>query len=319
MFFNEKTNFFSQDGDGEISMGTIFTAPDITNEAEALAAARAIMQRYYFQTAHRGAATDGLEVGGLLSGPYFDAVADKGKFLPSHGMTKGNPGKVLDDLLSLFRNGIDTDTSQGRRGYLCTASLCVPKGHGIVGCGATATGTSYRDGPFILVARAGTDLLDDMGKIAGVLVNPVLSQSYPEIIRALEMLLPPTVMVRDYESVADVVDHAYAPPSVAAKSDVPGPQGLAFQFSTYNGTRGQMSSLIVEGDTVALEKMEGVLEGRYGLKNGQDYYNKSGNRIVVMGSDAQNAIAAIREDRRYAAPFQPQKANPSPQGLHKKL
>ena len=181
----------------------------IVSRTDARAQASQLLSQY--MRSHKGVWTTELIAGDMMSNPFFNAATDAGAHLQAHGMSKGSPVSVLHQLFGLFDNGIDTDTTEGRRGHLCTAPLTAHPGEGLFVF--TGSGTAYRDGPFILVAHKDMPgAMKDVRDIAGVLVNQSLAEEVPDLMRFLPLALPDTVMVRAYSDVSDVIEHAKTTP-----------------------------------------------------------------------------------------------------------
>lgn len=116
-----------------------------------------------------------------------------GQNLHAHGMGKSTIASALNDLLSLFRNGIDKSRGAGK---LYTAPL---------GAGGSGTGTAsgaYANGPFILLSS--TPEISDISQIEGILVNDGLTNLHPEILDLLRQMFP-GLAIDTYSNVADVV------------------------------------------------------------------------------------------------------------------
>lgn len=111
--------------------------------------------------------------------------------IPAHGMSKvGTLNEGFKKLVAMVNGGI--------RPGLYTEWLA--KSGQTHGAGGTAGGAAYRDGPFIIVFRKGTESNPTSADIVGVLVN----SAHPEITPILQQMFPQLV-VRDYSQAADMV------------------------------------------------------------------------------------------------------------------
>lgn len=164
----------------------------------------------------RGRWVSDLFDGRIEASQAFNAVEQEGFHVQAHGMAKMDPTKALEALFEMFQNGLDP--SRGRNGTLDTANLTNPNGQN---GGMTAGGTAYRDGPFILVQRQGSQSgkgISSMDQVAAVLVNPALEAAIPAIQAAL-----PGVKVLSYHNAADAISAAKAPSPVTNANTSPTP------------------------------------------------------------------------------------------------
>lgn len=143
--------------------------------------------------------------GGHMVNREFEAAAAEGADqLQAHGMAKeATLSGGLRNLLNLLRNGVDPKRGGGQ---LYTAQLAKQKGQ--VGVqGATASGTAYRDGPFVLVqnreaSQAGLGIRN-VNEIAAVLVNEA-NVGQLDAIRSAIQSVNPNIIVAPYSEVSAV-------------------------------------------------------------------------------------------------------------------
>lgn len=132
---------------------------------------------------------------------FSSALRSGGDKIQAHGMSKEfTLGGGARNLLNLLKNGLDPARRGGR---LDTAPLVNEPGEGLVG--ATANGSAYSDGPFILLQRPNTDgLTGKLENLGAILVN----EAHPEITNALREAVEairPDITVGTYSSAGDVV------------------------------------------------------------------------------------------------------------------
>ena len=142
---------------------------------------------------NRSIRNDEWQAGAAMSNRAFDAVGDDGSHVSAHGMAKSPTlGAAIKSLTGLLNGGIDPSRT------LYYDALTSPRG---ATTGATAGGHAYRDGPFIITFREGLNgRQPTSADIRGVLVNP----AHAEIAGLLQKMYP-SLVVRDYSGVADVV------------------------------------------------------------------------------------------------------------------
>lgn len=120
--------------------------------------------------------------------------------LASHGMAKfGTLSGAYDALMGLLTKGVDPKRG---RGALDVAPLTVAKGSAESQGGQTAGGTSYRDGPFILLSRKQSSI-SNSADIHAILVNDANAGQLEAIRREVHKLRPDIIV--DLYSKADVV------------------------------------------------------------------------------------------------------------------
>lgn len=146
-----------------------------------------------WDTENRSIRNDEWQAGAAISNRAFDAVGDDGSHVSAHGMAKSPTlGAAIKSLTGLLNGGIDPSRT------LYYDALTSPRG---ATTGATAGGHAYRDGPFIITFREGLNgRQPTSADITGVLVNP----AHAEIAGLLQKMYP-SLVVRDYSGVADVV------------------------------------------------------------------------------------------------------------------
>lgn len=173
---------------------------------DAIAVAEGVVQTW--DRANRNRAVDAWFENGMANSEVnqaFVRAADSGgQQLATHGMGKvGTLTGGLRDLLGLLNKNIDPNRGGGR---LYTAPMAVRKGKAGF-AGGTASGTSYRDGPFILVqnqeASALGEGITNMDQVAAVLVNEANIDQI-DAIRAAIQAIRPDIIVAPY-SQADIV------------------------------------------------------------------------------------------------------------------
>jgi hypothetical protein len=125
------------------------------------------------------------KLGGSIADDYFysgmtskgfDALPPNLASLPAHGMTKGTPNEVTENLLRLLTKG--TDPKRGG-GVLYSAPLRGSKE--AASALGTAGGSAYREGPFQLIGKQGAELKGDLKDLIAIAINP----SYPPEARRL--------------------------------------------------------------------------------------------------------------------------------------
>lgn len=165
-----------------------------------------------------------------------------GSDLATHGMAKAATlTGALRSLKGLLVNGTDKARNKG---VLHTAPLAVEVGSAAQHTGTTSGGTSYRDGPFILVASASSSQSDvgirDMANVHAVLVNDANVAQF-DAIKAEILAIRPDMIVELYSN-AD---------KVAAKLTAKKPSNSAEQPA--KGTDAPVSEV---GKTSALPNAE---------------------------------------------------------------
>jgi hypothetical protein len=99
----------------------------------------------------------------------------------AHGMGKTNLANAYNDLINLFKKGINPIRGRG--------SLDVAPLSGGVSTGTTASGNAYMDGPFTLVAnRNHSGPITNINQVGGIIVNEGLAT--PEVLASLRDLFP---------------------------------------------------------------------------------------------------------------------------------
>ena len=164
--------------------------------------------------------------GGHLVNRAFEAAASAGADqLQAHGMAKeATLSGGLRNLLNLLRNGVDPNRGGGQ---LYTAQLAKRKGQ--VGVqGATASGTAYRDGPFVLVqnreaSQAGLGIRN-VNEIAAVLVNEANIDQLDAIRSAIQSVNP-NIIVAPYSEVGAVTQQILSQ-LPAPQAGVVSPEGV---------------------------------------------------------------------------------------------
>lgn len=112
---------------------------------------------------------DGGNVNDAARQGFKEAEQNGGNDLSAHGMSKEPTlSGAIKNLTNILVNGLDP--KRGRAGGLDTAPLTTSN----IGAGAgagTASGTAYRDGPFVIVAKKGVNYITSPDQIAAILVN----------------------------------------------------------------------------------------------------------------------------------------------------
>ena len=125
-----------------------------------------------------------------------------GELLAAHGMSKSSTlSGGLESLISIFTDGIDPNRGGGK---LDTAPLTGSEGNG----GATASGNAYNDGPFVLVAKPGVNVIRSSDDIGGVLVNEAHSE-ITDSLRTQIQRVAPNVSVESYSKAGKLAGDVY--------------------------------------------------------------------------------------------------------------
>jgi len=159
---------------------------------------------------------DGANVNEESRSGFQDALQEGGDRLQSHGMSKESTlTGAVRNLLNMLGQGLDPAR---RGGKLDTAPLVTGEQGSGAGIG-TASGTSYKDGPFILVAREGQGLSGNLDGLGAILVN----ETNAEIVEALRQqvqAIRPDVVVESYANAGSAVRQVIQGPSARSDSDV---------------------------------------------------------------------------------------------------
>lgn len=143
---------------------------------------------------------------------FQDAAQQGGDKLQSHGMSKElTLSGAVENLLKMLGQGLDLSR---RGGKLDSAPLVAIENTG-AGIG-TASGTSYKDGPLILVAREGQLLEGNLNGLGAILVN----EAHADVVEALReqvQRIRPDVVVESYSKAGDAVRQVLSQP--ATKTD----------------------------------------------------------------------------------------------------
>jgi len=130
---------------------------------------------------------------------FADALSNGGANLQAHGMGKERTlGGGIQNLLNMLSNGLDANRGGG---LLQTAPLVSRPGEGLVG--ATASGSAYSDGPFMLVARPGESLTGNLSGLGAVLINQAHADIAPQIAAAIRAIRP-DIIVAPYSEAGSV-------------------------------------------------------------------------------------------------------------------
>jgi ribosomal protein S18 acetylase RimI-like enzyme len=133
---------------------------------------------------------------------FEEAERAGGSRLLAHGMSKaGTLSVAVTSLMQMLAGGLDLQRGGG-------ALFVAPLTSGLRGSGGgtgTASGTSYRDGPFILVARPGEDLAGNLSGLGAILVNEAHPEIVPEIRDLVRDLFRPDIIVDSYSNAGKVV------------------------------------------------------------------------------------------------------------------
>lgn len=137
-------------------------------------------------------------------GAFDDAVLAGGDKLQAHGMAKESTlTGATKNLLNIIRNGLDPDR---RGGVLDTAPLAAKtENKSAGGALGTAGGESYRDGPYILVAKEGMGLEGNLDGLGAVLVNP----KHADIVTGLRLAIHetrPDIIVDSFSNAKGVTE-----------------------------------------------------------------------------------------------------------------
>jgi hypothetical protein len=159
-----------------------------------------------WDTTNRSRRTDAWFEGGMANTDtiegFNDAAENGGNELESHGMGKeATLTGAVENLLNLITNGTDPTRGRNSDGFLDTAPLTSSEN---VGAGlGTASGTSYRTGPLIIVARPGERIGGDMSGVGAVLVN----NAHPEAVTSIRdsiHKIRPDILVETYSEAGSV-------------------------------------------------------------------------------------------------------------------
>lgn len=159
-----------------------------------------------WDTTNRSRRTDEWFEGGMANTDtiegFNDAAENGGNELESHGMGKeATLTGAVENLLNLITNGTDPTRGRNSYGFLDTAPLTSSEN---VGAGlGTASGTSYRTGPLIMVARPGERIGGDMSGVGAVLVN----NAHPEAVTSIRdsiHKIRPDILVETYSEAGSV-------------------------------------------------------------------------------------------------------------------
>ena len=178
-------------------------------QADPLAAANLVTQEW--DRANRSdrsfAWFDGAFVDQSARLAFDEALVAGGERIAAHGMSKESTlSGGLANLLKLLKDGLDPIR---RGGVLDTAPLVNNPGEGMVG--NTTGGHAYRDGPFILVQRPGTDLLTGkLENVAAVLVNQAHANLTPQIADAIHTIRP-DIIVESFSEAGKITKQLLAP------------------------------------------------------------------------------------------------------------
>ena len=127
---------------------------------------------------NRGALDEGFEAS---INALEEANSVGGNNYLAHGMGKTNLANAYNDLINLFKKGINPIRGRG--------SLDVAPLSGGVSTGTTASGNAYMDGPFTLVAnRNHSGPITNINQVGGIIVNEGLAT--PEVLTSLRDLFP---------------------------------------------------------------------------------------------------------------------------------
>jgi hypothetical protein len=105
----------------------------------------------------------------------------------------------FNDIISLFTQGIDPNRGGGGLDIAPVATNSQ-----MASAGATAGGSAYRNGPFILVAnREHTGRITDVNQIGGILVNEGIAT--PEVLASLRELMP-NLAIEPYSNTKGLIE-----------------------------------------------------------------------------------------------------------------
>ena len=179
--------------------------------AEALTTALQAAEQWDRQVRHdrSDAWFEGGKVDADARAGFNEALLNGGDQVQAHGMSKElTLGSAIKNLVNLLTNGLDQTRRGGR---LDTAPIVAKPGEGLVG--ATASGSAYTDGPFMIVQRPGTSgLTGKLENAAAILVNQANAHLLPQI-RAAIHAVRPDIVVDTYANSGKVVFQLNAKPA----------------------------------------------------------------------------------------------------------
>lgn len=175
---------------------------------------------------------------GVFNKGFKDAGEQGGDELPSHGMAKATTvHQAVSDLLELISKGTDPSRNGGQ---LYFAPLAKGKGSGAAFSAAsgTAAGTSYRNGPFILVGKPGCTFNGDLKDLGAVLVNDGsggegLGQITEDLRREIHKVRP-DLMVENFSNAGKVAKTLSGKTSLKTTQASGQPQTTAKPSATQN-------------------------------------------------------------------------------------
>ena len=162
-----------------------------------------------------------------------------GSDLATHGMAKESTlTGAMKSLLGLLNNNINKNRGGGR---LYTAPLAVESGSAAQHAGTTSGGTSYRDGPFILVQSAEASKrgagIQDMADVHAILVNDANKGQFEAIKKQILAVRPD--MIVELMSSADKVAAKLTTQVSPATTGQPMPGGSAIERDATRLSRGK--------------------------------------------------------------------------------
>jgi hypothetical protein len=212
---------------------------------------------------------------------FNEALLSGGDKIQAHGMTKeGTLIGATRNLLTLLKDGLDPNR---RGGQLDTAPLVNNPGEGLVG--ATATGSAYSDGPFMILQKPGTDGLTGRLENAGaILVNEAHPEFVPELRSAIQDIRP-DIIVDSYANAGEVVKQLSSSPEVAEVTEQP----IANVDETIAQNTDPIEDLI---SSIRDEGMQPIEGSRYGNKK-LSYLEGSGVWGLLRNKNASTVLELL--------------------------
>jgi hypothetical protein len=178
---------------------------------------------------NRNYVTDAWFEGAIASTDAFNRAAEVGgNRLGAHGMAKyGTLSGSVRALIDLLENNIDPNRGRGR---LDTAPLALSERNAGSGAG-TASGSSYRDGAFIIVqsAESSGSAFTDMSQAAAILVNEANIDQLDDIAAAIHAVRP-DIIVAPYsmadQVTAQILGSSAKPAPTATQADIDAATGV---------------------------------------------------------------------------------------------
>lgn len=220
-----------------------------------------------------------------VTGALNRAAPMGGADLATHGMAKrGTLTQTMRDLLDLLRNGTNPNKNGG---VLHTAPLAIEAGSAGANAGTTASGTSYRDGPFILVNSAEASRsqagIRNMETVQAVLVNDA-NAAQLDAVRELIHSVRPDIIVELY-SRADVVAAQLTGKPQPTQTNAPD------QLRLEEGVREEPA----QGDTGRETKEAGARDSVLGAAKSEEVAGE-GSPIPAAESVPLDQLTVIPED-----------------------